>query len=740
MEIRISGGLDDQLFPFGCTLKDGRAIFCTASDCEKLYLRLYRSGRFYKKIEFPAEYRMGDVWRMAMEGIPADGSFSYTYEIDGHEAADIYGQFTEGRETFGKRAHGGRPVRTVIRESSGTVGKSLQGSRAHFIPYEDCIIYRLHVRGFTRDKSSGLSEELRGTFAGAAEMIPYIRELGANVIELMPAYEYNELERQRAGAQRINYWGFTQDAMRFAPKEAFGGEKGFRKLLEDLHGAGMELVLGMYFAGNEPEDQVLSVIRNWRLRYGIDGVHIVGYAPMKLLLNDPYLKGMKLWADSIDPSDLRRESSEGPYAKKEEKALSDSCAAAYNDSFQNDIRRFIKGDEGMVRRAMELYKDIPGAYARINYTANVSGFSLWDVLDHSIDALHGRRSPCERAGTGKHLAGSGTQLQRRQQRLNLRERTAIVCGRHDNQPLVSIDVTQDERFVGIRYIMHLDILYSVDSQLPRNHIHHFFSIAVHRSVCYHHAILAFAPAQLIVYAYHFLQLIVPNRAVGGAYIIYRDIGKLCQRLLHEQSVFRNNIGIIAGHLRIITGSIHFRIDNTAVQRTETAESIAGKKHFILNKICHHRFRPMNHRREMELQCLSAQIYAIAVGHNNHILFQPIITFQHIGSLGVAHDLDFREFTAQCHNTSGVVRLHMVDYQIIYLYILFYFLNPVNLLETVRHLNSVNHRVFLRTAHQIRIIAHAVRKRPNALEACSRPVVNTNIMNAFYYLRRNHKTP
>lgn len=386
MEIRISGGLDDQLFPFGCTLKDGRAIFCIASDCEKLYLRLYRSGRFYKKIEFPAEYRMGDVWRMAMEGIPADGSFSYTYEIDGHEAADIYGQFTEGRETFGKRAHGGRPVRTVIRESSGTVGKSLQGSRAHFIPYEDCIIYRLHVRGFTRDKSSGLSEELRGTFAGAAEMIPYIRELGANVIELMPAYEYNELERQRAGAQRINYWGFTQDAMRFAPKEAFGGEKGFRKLLEDLHGAGMELVLGMYFAGNEPEDQVLSVIRNWRLRYGIDGVHIVGYAPMKLLLNDPYLKGMKLWADSIDPSDLRRESSEGPYAKKEEKALSDSCAAAYNDSFQNDIRRFIKGDEGMVRRAMELYKDIPGVYARINYTANVSGFSLWDVF--SYDRKH----------------------------------------------------------------------------------------------------------------------------------------------------------------------------------------------------------------------------------------------------------------------------------------------------------------------------------------------------------------
>ena len=399
-----------KLYPFGYTIEEGAVYFCAAESCEALSLLLYKGGKRISEIAFPKEERIGDVWRLCVEGLELDGSLSYTYRADEKEFSDPYGRSFCGRERYKDRKNLKTVPRTIIcteaeaaseKTEAGTLAKTAPKVGAGtlqadlkaetgpspcykdgscFIPYEDSIIYRLHVRGFTKDKSSGVEAGRAGTFYGIIDKLGYLKDLGVTSLELMPAYEYNETEHAfgREG-YKTNYWGFTEDALRFAPKRSFGGAKGFRELIEALHREGMELILGMYFSGNEPEDYVLSVLRFWRMHYGLDGVHIIGYAPMRLLLCDPYLKGMKLWADRIGEQDLKRDKREFlmPVRKKEQAVR---FAAVYDDSFQNDLRRFIKGDEDMVGRMMELIRSNPSHAARINYAANVSGFSLNDVF------------------------------------------------------------------------------------------------------------------------------------------------------------------------------------------------------------------------------------------------------------------------------------------------------------------------------------------------------------------------
>ena len=390
MNIKSIDGLNDVIHDFGCSVASDKTVsFHVPRHCGSLSLVLFKNGKRLKKIDFPVSKRMGDVWRLRLEGVPLDGSISYVYEADGVEFPDSFGTAFEGREQFKNKRQAEKAPRAVIRDSMATGLQPLE----HLIPYEESIIYRLHVRGFTEDRSSELPAQQRGTFFGLCSKLLYLKELGVTAIELMPAYEFCELQGRgasKSGAMspddRVNYWGFTPEALRFAPKAAFGGEQGLRELIEAVHRQGMELILDMYFTGNESEDYVLSVLRSWRYRYGIDGVHIVGYAPIKLILNDPYLRGMKLMADSINENDLCRREDEASFPIKREEVTEPGTAAIYNDGFQDSMRRFLKGDEGMIPEAMGLIRENGDRIARINYIANVSGFSLMDV--YSYDQKH----------------------------------------------------------------------------------------------------------------------------------------------------------------------------------------------------------------------------------------------------------------------------------------------------------------------------------------------------------------
>ncbi len=457
---------------FGLKKEGNTYIFRVVSDSDSLYLNLYRGNVRVKRIPFDAEMRVGDVWTLRTEE-NLDG-FSYAYEAEGRVFSDPNGSVFTGRTHFGRLKDGVKLLKTPIGEAIPEESEAWEKDRPLGIPYEDSIIYRLHVRGFTEDKSSGLDAAIRGSFAGIIEKIPYLKELGVNAVELMPPYEFNEVmllkcaddsprypvgnqafgrtgtsaghragihagadgnmgadfasgsnadssskaganagdtnynagintnetmgtspnnaagtvgQRQEAGKAeaprprviptgRINYWGFTEDALHLAPKAAYtsiGGnpKEEFQRLVQTLHEAGMEIIVDLYFTETALPDYINTVIRYWRVAFHVDGVHLIGNVPRQVIIRDPYLSRFKIWADSWD----------GTEKKGKVRYL-----AEYNDGFQNDMRRILKGDENMVRTLQDRIRQNPAGHASVQYISNEAGFTLMDVL--SYDRKH----------------------------------------------------------------------------------------------------------------------------------------------------------------------------------------------------------------------------------------------------------------------------------------------------------------------------------------------------------------
>ena len=138
------------------------------------------------------------------------------------------------------------------------------------LPFEDLVIYEMHVRGFTRSPTSGVKHA--GTFAGLREKIPYLKELGINCVELLPIFEFDETDMVRSnpetGERLCNYWGYNTVAF-YAPKAAYAatGAIGLqsdelRATVKELHRHGIEVMLDVVFnhtaEGNEtwPDDFV----------------------------------------------------------------------------------------------------------------------------------------------------------------------------------------------------------------------------------------------------------------------------------------------------------------------------------------------------------------------------------------------------------------------------------------------------------------------------------------------------
>ncbi len=384
----------------GLKKENDHYIFEAAVRTEQLFLNLYHKNRRVRQIAFDPADRIGDVWHLELpvtSAIPLT-ELSYCYEADGRIFTDPNGTVFEGRKSFGNLKDGTRILKTPIGEATAIPESSeaWRQDRALDLPYEDSIIYRLHVRGFTEHHSSGLDHELRGSFQGILEKLPYLEALGVTTLELMPPYEFNEVmlpdyghdnpyEVELRPTGRINYWGFTKDALQLAPKSSFTSDhknprNEFRKLVHTLHAHGMEIVVDLYFTSETIPDHIVNVMRYWRIHYHVDGIHLIGAAPYSVIARDPWLSRFKIWADSWQgqipetPTHGAAESAPGRYL------------ADYNDGFQNDMRRILKGDESMLPTLMQRVRENPSNRASIQYMANVSGMSLMDVL--SYDRKH----------------------------------------------------------------------------------------------------------------------------------------------------------------------------------------------------------------------------------------------------------------------------------------------------------------------------------------------------------------
>ena len=334
--------------------------------------------REVRNIPFPKEGKTGHVWSMTLNG--AFDDLYYAFEADGKRFSDPYGRSFAGRERWGRLSHAKRLLLSPVAEPEF----DWQGDRPLHIPYEDCIVYRAHVRGLTKHASSGT--EHRGTFRGVVDKIPYFKELGITTLELLPPVEFQEVmmpenvEGNPYGTSeptgRLNYWGYAKAGM-FAPKASYADPgtnpvTEFKYMVRELHRAGLEVVPELYFSGREVPEFVLETVRFWVREYHVDGIHLTGYAPTVLLATDPYLAGTKLWALSWE--------AEKP-AAGEKKHLGE-----YNDGFLIDMRRALKGDEEQMSSLIYRNRRNPAETGVLNFMAGTNGFTMMDMV--SYDQKH----------------------------------------------------------------------------------------------------------------------------------------------------------------------------------------------------------------------------------------------------------------------------------------------------------------------------------------------------------------
>lgn len=336
--------------PLGATVRDGKMNFAISvpagKSCELL---LYRPGKKepVKIYEMPEENGLGEVRFLALDEFD-EKQYEYNYRIDGRVCVDPYVKAVSRTKQFGVRPD---VENHEIRGQFPDAEYDWEGDSCLRIPYHEVIAYSMHIRGFTRHGSSKVKR--KGTFAGAVEKIPYLQELGINQIQCMPVYEFEEMS-----GGKPNYWGYGKGYY-FAPKTAYSSDGHAAEELKDMvrafHKAGIEVVLEMPFEQGIPAQTAVECLKYYMLEYHVDGFVVNPYVvPWELMKQDPLLKGVKLMQK--------------------------------DDRFQNTMRRFLKGDEGMVRDVMWALKHHTAEDGKCNYITGHTGFTLWDLV--SYDGKH----------------------------------------------------------------------------------------------------------------------------------------------------------------------------------------------------------------------------------------------------------------------------------------------------------------------------------------------------------------
>lgn len=441
-----------------CVASNGVSFTINSHGATRCTLLLFKpqASKPYARIPFPDSYRIGDTYSMLVFDIKPD-EFEYAFSFDGpYEPAkgllfneenvllDPYSRAVTGQRKWGEKPEGGKDFeyRARVVKSSFDWGDIKQLEQ----PFEDLVIYETHVRGYTKDKSSGVSAP--GTFAGLKDKIPYLKDLGINAVELMPIFEFDEMESARVvdGVQLYNYWGYNTVSF-FAPNTSYAfneehnheGDE-LKSLIKALKENGIEVILDVVFnhtaEGNEmgpcfsfkgidnnvyymltPDAHyynfsgcgnvmncnhpvvrnfIIDCLRHWAIEYRVDGFRfdlasILGRdqngAPManppilESLAFDPVLGKMKLIAEAWDAGGLYQVGSFPSWNRW----------AEWNGRYRDDMRSFLKGDDGMAGNAItritgsrDLYSpESRGHKASVNFMTCHDGFTLYDLYSYN---------------------------------------------------------------------------------------------------------------------------------------------------------------------------------------------------------------------------------------------------------------------------------------------------------------------------------------------------------------------
>lgn len=441
-----------------CVASNGVSFTINSHGATRCTLLLFKpqAPKPYARIPFPDSYRIGDTYSMLVYDIKPD-EFEYAFSFDGpYEPAkgllfneenvllDPYSRAVTGQRKWGEKPEGGKDFeyRARVVKSSFDWGNIKQLEQ----PFDDLVIYETHVRGYTKDKSSGVSAP--GTFAGLEDKIPYLKDLGINAVELMPIFEFDEMESARVvdGVQLYNYWGYNTVSF-FAPNTSYAfneehnheGDE-LKSLIKALKENGIEVILDVVFnhtaEGNEmgpcfsfkgidnnvyymltPDAHyynfsgcgnvmncnhpvvrnfIIDCLRHWAIEYRVDGFRfdlasILGRdqngAPManppilESLAFDPVLGKMKLIAEAWDAGGLYQVGSFPSWNRW----------AEWNGRYRDDMRSFLKGDDGMAGNAItritgsrDLYSpESRGHKASVNFLTCHDGFTLYDLYSYN---------------------------------------------------------------------------------------------------------------------------------------------------------------------------------------------------------------------------------------------------------------------------------------------------------------------------------------------------------------------
>ncbi|MBS1850599.1 MAG: glycogen-debranching protein [Acidobacteria bacterium] len=307
----------------------------------------------------------------------------------------------------------------------------------------DAVIYELHVKGFTRHPTSGVAEARAGTYAGLVEKIPYLQELGITMVELMPVFQRDPQEGDYWGYMPLNF--FAPHAQYASSYEQDAQHIEFRNMVKAFHQAGISVVLdvvynhtcegdhrgpiysykgidsaGYYMLTGDPatpyanysgtgntlnfgqahvRKMVMDSLRFWKREMHIDGFRFDlasvfsrnadgtlnwGHAPIFTeIAGDPELSHLRLIAEPWDT---------GAYQLG--RGFPGMTWLQWNGRFRDDLRRFVRGDAGMVPDLMrriygsdDLFPDSRAdayhAYQSVNYVTSHDGFTLYDLVAYN---------------------------------------------------------------------------------------------------------------------------------------------------------------------------------------------------------------------------------------------------------------------------------------------------------------------------------------------------------------------
>ena len=381
-------------YPYGAYVTGEGIQFCVACPMNSgLGLRIYNTqGRLLYNINMNDYAVEGSIRSVFVKGIKA-GDVTYTYVKDGEIVRDPYTMRLKSRRRWGDHRNNAKNEMAVPYDPV----YDWEGDRPLKLPYNEVIGYMLHIRGFTRHSSSGVTG--KGTFLGIIEKIPYLKELGITQVEIMPAYDFNECDKvrdYRTGSldekgnfkqdeYRINYWGFKAGNY-FLPKPQYtysdDSVREFKDMVKALHKAGIELVMQFYFPAGVNRNLISNCLRFWRLEYHVDGFHIYGsHLPLDVLATDPLITDAKLYYERYEAS--------GIYGG--EPCLVNENLAEYNQDYTVDMRRFLKSDEDMLHKFVYRLRCNPDRIKTINHFTSYDGFTLNDLVsyDYKHNELNG---------------------------------------------------------------------------------------------------------------------------------------------------------------------------------------------------------------------------------------------------------------------------------------------------------------------------------------------------------------